>query len=60
MLYNEENRFTGVCLWAKAQEPFFYRMWFRVTQKDRIRIRNIAAFSLSLNSFANIWKQSNI
>ena len=44
LLYNEKNTFTRVCLWTTNPdpEPVFYRIRIRVTQKDRIRIRNTA------------------
>ena len=44
ILYNEKIRVTGVFLWIKDLDPVFsrIRIRIRVTQNDRIRIRNTA------------------
>ena len=40
ILYNKQIWITGVFLWIKDAAPVFSRIRIRVTQKDRIRIRN--------------------
>ena len=42
ILFNEQIWITGVFLWIKDPDPVFSQIQIRVTQKDRIRIRNTA------------------
>ena len=43
---------TGVFLWIKDSDPvFFPDQHFRLTQKDRIQIRNTEPFSTNTSSF---------
>ena len=44
ILNNEKIRNTGVFLWIKDPDPgpVFFRIRIRVSQKDRIQIRNTA------------------